>query len=232
VKRFYERAGTRPEGEGWTVTLDDKPIRTPGKHPLVVPTAALAEAIAAEWAAQGETVEPAAMPLTQVANTAIDRVHPQRTAIVADAAAYAETDLLCHRADAPADLVARQAELWQPLLDWAGETLGATLVVTRGLLPVPQPQAALDAVRAEVEALDPWRLTAVRMITGQSGSILVALAVDRGRIDAAAADAVAHVDDDYQAGRWGRDAQAEARRRTVAAEIATAAHFAELARAE
>jgi len=230
MKRFYADAAAVPAGDGWTVALDGKPIRTPGKRPLAVPTAALAGAIAAEWAGQRETVVPARMPLTQLANTALDRVGPQHAAIVQAAAAYAETDLLCHRAEEPADLVAAQAAQWQPLLDWAARTLGAGLVVTRGLLPVPQPQAALDAVTATIAALDVWRLTALQVIAGQAGSVILALAVDRGRIGAADADAAAHVDEDYQAGRWGRDAQAEARRRAVADEIAAAARFSALAR--
>jgi chaperone required for assembly of F1-ATPase len=208
AKRFWT-AATAVEGPGgWEVHLDGRPVRTPAKAPLRLPTAALARAIAAEWQAQGEKIDPAAMPLTRAANAAIDKVTPQREEVVAMLAAYGETDLLCHRAEAPAELVRRQAEVWDPLLDWVAEVLSAPLTPTTGVIGVPQPPESLARLRAEVAALDPFELTAFHDLVALSGSLVLALAALKGQAPAEALWQASRVDETWQEQLWGRDEEA------------------------
>ncbi len=228
LKRFYRTAAAVAGDDGHRVTLDGRPVRTPGKRALVLPTAALAAAVAAEWQDQGDTVVPDSMALMQLACTAIDRVAPVRPAIVERVAAYGETDLLCHRADAPAALVDRQAALWQPPLDWAAATLGIRLTVTTGILAVDQPPEALAGLAARLGALDDFRLAAAAQVTGALGSVMLALCLVQGRLSPAAATDAAFLDEDFQAERWGQDAEAAARRAAIAAEVATAARLIDL----
>ena len=154
ARRFWKEAAIREAEGGWEIALDGRSLRTPNKQPLILPTAALAEAIAAEWDAQEDLVTPQTMPLTRAANSAIEKVTPQRNEVVAMLADYGGTDLLCYRAEAPAELVARQAAAWDPLLDWSAETFGARLIDTVGVIPVAQDPAALARLRAALEALD------------------------------------------------------------------------------
>ena len=230
AKRSYGAVDVAPLGGGFTVTLDGRTVRTPAGRRLTLPTEALARAVAGEWEAQEENVRPHTMPMMQLANAAIDRVQPHRHEVVEQAVGYARTDLLCYRADSPAELTDRQAASWQPLLDWAAETYRARLRVTRGVTPVGQPGAALDARRAAVEALDDLELTALASVTGASGSLIVALALAAGRIGADEAHEVSQLDESYQVEKWGEDAEAQARCRRLHADIAAAAAFLALAR--
>lgn len=228
-RRFYRAASAGITPDGFAILLDGRPVRTPAGHPLLLPGRALAEAIAAEWEAQGELIRPPTMPLTQLASTALDRVGPERPAILGQLIAYAGTDLLCYRTDHPADLRARQEHDWQPLLDWAAERLAAPLVVTAGLLAVSQPAAAIEALAAHLDRQDLWSLTAIQAVTAATGSLLLALALAEGRIDAAAAWTLSALDETYQIEQWGEDAEATARRTALEADIAAAARLLALA---
>lgn len=228
-RRVYKTAEYGSVAGGFAVLLDGKPLRTPAGAALLLPTAALAEAVAAEWRAQGEHVRPHTMPLTRLASTAIDRVGPLRAAVIEALLAFAETDALCYQAEAPADLAARQQAAWQPLRAWAEARWGVRLAVTCGVLPVAQDPDALARLRGAVEACDDLRLTALQAASAAAGSLIVALALIEGRLDAAAAFAVAHLEELHQVALWGEDAEAAARRDAVAADIAAAARFAALA---
>lgn len=228
MKRFYKTAGIAPEDGGYRVLLDGRPIRTPAKARLAVPGQALAEAMAEEWNAQGEAIDPNAMPLTQLANTTIDRVSQERDAVVASVLAYAETDLLCYRAEQPAALVERQAATWQPLLDWAALELDAPMAVTRGVLPTSQPRSSVEALRTVLDRFDDFHLAAVGHATGLSGSIVVALALAAARVTAEQAFDAASIDEAYQLETWGADAEAAARLAHQRREIAATDRFLRL----
>jgi chaperone required for assembly of F1-ATPase len=193
-----------------------------------VPSAASAAAIAAEWDAQQDDIRPATMPLTRLAATAIDRTRTQRDLVIAETANYAGTDLVCYRAERPPELIARQQTEWQPLLDWAMLRYDASLSVTSGILPQPQSPAALKAFAAAVAAQNDFRLTALHAMTAACGSLVIALALLDGRLDAAAAFAVSQLDETFQIEAWGEDAEAAARRQGLAEDIAAAARFVEL----
>lgn len=209
ARRFWKQAEPRPEGEGWAVYLDDKPLRTPGKQPLTVPTEGLAQAIADEWNAQDRFIQPQTMPLTRAANTAIERVPQQFGAIADMLAEYGGSDLLSYRAEAPEDLVQRQADAWDPLIDWSATALGAPVRITHGVVHVPQDEASLRRLRAELDGLDPIELTALHDLVTLPGSLILGLAVLRGRLSADEAHAIARIDEEYQAEKWGRDEDAD-----------------------
>jgi chaperone required for assembly of F1-ATPase len=210
ARRFWKAAEIVRDDAGWSVRLDGKPVWTPAKRPFAVPTEAMAAAAAAEWAAQGDRVDPATMPVTRAVNAAIDKVVPHREEVVAALAAYGETDLLCHRAETPDELTLQQAEAWDPLLDWAAATFGARLVPVAGVMPQRQDPVALARLTVEVERLDAFELTGFHDLVILSGSLVLALAVRSGRLDAATAWDVSRLDEEYQAGLWGRDEEAEA----------------------
>ncbi len=182
IKRFFKTASVgEAEGGGFALLLDGRRARTPAKKPLILPTRALAELVAAEWAGQGETIDPAAMPLTRLANSALDGVAAAMAATRAEIAGYAGSDLLCYRATAPEALVAAEAAAFDPVLDWAREALGAKFLVAEGVVHVRQPEPALAAVRAALEAVEsPFALAALHVMTSLTGSVLLALAVARG----------------------------------------------------
>jgi chaperone required for assembly of F1-ATPase len=228
MKRIYRRAEARTGDDGWGVALDGRPLRTPARRALTVPSAALAAAIAAEWEAQRDEIRPQLMPLTRLAATAIDRTAAQRDQVVAEVAGYAGTDLVCYHAEEPAELVARQQATWQPLIEWARTRYDAGLAVTTGILPQAQSPASLKVFAAVVAAYDDFRLTALQAATASCGSLVIALALGEGRIDAAAAFAASQLDETFQIEAWGEDAEAAARRRALAADIAAAARFLEL----
>lgn len=228
MKRFYREAGVRETPDGFGIALDGKPVSTPAKRPLTVPTRALAEAIAAEWLAQGETVDPKRLPLTRVASIAVDLVAPRREAVVAELAKYAGTDLVCYRAEQPSDLAERQHAAWQPLVDWATSRFDAPLTVTAGILPVAQPTGSLKALETAVATYDTHRLAALHLATATCGSLVVALALIEGRIDADAAFASAELDESYEIERWGEDAEQARRRAGLKEDIALAARFVSL----
>ncbi|HEU0223319.1 MAG TPA: ATP12 family protein, partial [Paracoccaceae bacterium] len=190
------------------VRLDAAPARSPAGAPLVLPSRALAEAIALEWNRQAEEIDPDTMPLTGVANAAIDRATPSRAEIAERLSAYGLSDLLCYRAEAPQALAARQAAAWDPLLAWAAESLGARLGTTAGIVPRAQPAEALARLAARVAALEPFRLTALHDLVALSGSLVLGLAILHGRLSAAAAWPISRVDEDWQIEQWGEDEEA------------------------
>lgn len=208
VKRFWKEAGVNEVEGGFGVHLDGRAVKTPAKAPLVVPTRAMAEAIAAEWDAQEGKVDPASMPVTRAANSSIDKVRTQLSEVAALIAAYGETDLLCYRAEAPEALIALQAEGWDALLDWAHATHGARLAVTQGILPVAQPAEAIAALAAQVDALDEWELAALHDLVGITGSLVLGLAVVQGRLGAAEAWDLSRIDEEWQIAQWGDDEEA------------------------
>jgi len=228
MKRFYKIAAHAPCEGGHGIKLDDRPVRTPGRALLAVPGEALAAGIAAEWNAQGEDINPAGMPMTGLANAAIDQIAPDPVRFAHDIAAYGESDLLCYRADAPEPLVARQAEQWQPLLDWAAERYEVRFAVTQGIVHVAQPQETLARLTEVVEALDPFTLAALFKLVAISGSLIIGLAAIEKAFPLARLWQAAELDELWQAEQWGDDDEALGRRVARNAEFMTAAHFAEL----
>lgn len=230
-RRFYGAASAAPPrgaGEaGHTVQLDGKPARTPAGRLLAMPTAALAEAVATEWEAQSEVVDPAKMPLNRLANTIIDGVADSPGPVVSEIRKYLASDLLFYRAVDPPPLREREAQHWDPILAWAERDLGARFVTGEGILHVPQPDAALSAVGAAVPD-DPWRLGALHAITTLTGSALLALAVARGRLLTEAAWQAAHVDEDWNIAQWGHDELAQQRRAFRLAEFEVAVRMLKL----
>jgi chaperone required for assembly of F1-ATPase len=228
MKRVYKSVKTQAVEDGWGVTLDGRPLRTPAKRELRVPSEGLASAIAAEWDAQDPDIRPETMPLTRLATTAIDRTAEKRAEIAADVANYAGTDLVCYRADHPPALAARQEAAWQPLIDWAASRYDAGLAVTSGIVPVAQSPASLKVFAGVVAALDDFRLTAIQAATAACGSLVIALALYEGRIDADAAFAASQLDETFQIEAWGEDAEATQRRAALAADIQATARFLDL----
>jgi chaperone required for assembly of F1-ATPase len=220
-----------PAEGGFAVRLDGKPARTPGRALLVAPGRALAEAVAAEWAAQGATVDPRAMPLTRALNSAIDRVAPAREAVIDEIAGYGASDLLCYRAPHPEALAARQAAAWDPPLAWARARLDAPLICAQGVMHVDQPAASLARLRAAVAALDGVGLTALHDLVALSGSLVLGLMVDAGALDVAAAWEASRVDEIWQIEQWGEDAEAADAATRRRAAFADAARLAALAKA-
>jgi chaperone required for assembly of F1-ATPase len=221
-RRFYADATTVPAAAGHAVRLDDKPVWTPARRPLAAPTLPLAAAIAAEWQAQADVIDPAKMPLTRLANAIIDGVAATPQPVAAEIAKYLASDLLFYRAASPAGLVERQTQHWDPILAWARQTLGADFRTGEGIVHVAQPEAALAAARAAIPD-DPWRLGAAHVVTTLTGSALIALALARGALTPEAAWQAAHVDEDWNMAQWGRDEMALARRDFRHAEFLAAA---------
>jgi chaperone required for assembly of F1-ATPase len=211
-KRFYEHVAIKDEGDRAAVLLDGKTVRTPGKAPFVLPNAALAEAIAEEWRGQGGRIDPSTMPLTRLANSVIDGVKGNEGAVIDDILKYAGSDLLCYRAEGPKGLVALQSKHWDPILAWAKQDFGAPMRLSEGVMHVEQPPNSLDALKERLQDFDPWSLAALHVMTGLSGSALLALAVALRRITPEEAWAAAHVDEDWQIGQWGEDEEAKVRR--------------------
>ena len=225
IKRFYKEAEAVEAEGGFTVALDGKQLRSPARSALALPSRSLAEALAAEWAAQGETLDPKAMALTSLAYTALDIVRPRRAEVVAELAAYGETDLVCYRVERPDVLVARQQAVWQPLLDWAALELNAPLVATSGLLMQPQPPEALAALGRAVERHDDLALAGLDAAVKTSGSLVIGLALSADRLDPTGAFEAAELHETYQIEAWGEDQDATKRRDKVRAEIEAANRF-------
>ncbi|MFD2053104.1 ATP12 family chaperone protein [Mesorhizobium calcicola] len=212
-KRFYKTVSVAPVRGGFAVHLDGKPVRTPGKALLALPTEAAAALVADEFAAQGETIDPVTMPVMRLVNTAIDGVASDPQAVLEDILRFASSDLLCYRADAPQGLVERQNQHWNPVLDWARASLGARFNLAEGIIHVEQPRETIAVLGSHLaQRADPLRLAAIHVMTSLTGSALLALAVDFGELDAEAAWAAGHVDEDWQIEHWGQDAEAVARR--------------------
>ena len=220
-KRFYERAEAG-DSEPFAVLLDGRPVRTPARRPLAAPTRALGEALAAEWNAQGEHIDPATMPLTRLSNSIIDGVVDNPGPVADEIAKFLGSDLLFYRAGTPEGLVRQQAIHWDPVLSWARDVLGARFVLGEGVMFVEQPDGAIAAAGADIPS-DPWRLGAVHTITTLTGSALLALALARGALETESAWAAAHVDEDWNMAQWGRDEIALARRAARFAEMQAAA---------
>lgn len=224
-KRFYDVARAVAADGGHGIALDGKPVRTPAGRPLAVPGVALATALAGEWEAQGETIERETMPLTRLVCTALDLVSERRAETVAEVAAYAETDLVCYRTEEPPALARRQVAAWEPLVAWAAERYGAHLATTTALTPVAQAPAALDALRAAVAAEDDLALAGLSHATRSFGSVVIALGLRAGRLDADGAAAASLVDERYQLERWGEDAELAGRCTRIARDAADAARL-------
>ncbi len=223
-KRFYQAVSIEPEEGGFGIRLDGRTLKTPAKQALTLPTRALADLIAREWDAQTDVIDPGTMPVTKLVNTAIDGIAPDMGAVAADIVRYAGNDMLCYRASVPAALVERQEERWNPILDWAAETLGARLILAEGVMHQEQPQEALDAVSATVSRFtDPVALAALHTLTTISGSAILTLAYALGRIDLASLWSLAHLEEDWTVEQWGEDEEATARRAKRFAETSAAA---------
>jgi chaperone required for assembly of F1-ATPase len=229
-KRFYQSAAVEElKTGGFAVMLDGRTVKTPAGRPLVLPTRALAEAVALEWNAQVETVEPSSLPLTKLANTAIDGV-ADRTAKVADEILkYAATDLVCYRAAYPEMLASLQAQAWDPILSWVNERYQAPFFAGSGIAPIAQPAASLEALRGAVASLSPFKLAALHVMAALTGSALIALAHIEGHLDEDAAWAAAHTDEAWQTRYWGEDFEAAERLKNRRAEFSNASRFFRLA---
>lgn len=223
-KRFYAQAGVRQVGQGFSVELDQRPIKTPAKATLTLPTPALAEAISEEWDRQGAQLDLQGMTLTRLANVAIDRTPDTRADLADELARYASTDVTCHLADGPRALQARQEAAWQPWRIWAGQSLNVTLLPVIGVMASPQPEASLDAVREHALSLDNFRLTGLAWGCSLLGSAVLALAVEQAQLAAPDALRASCVDEDWQIEQWGEDEEASqirARREVEAAALGT-----------
>jgi chaperone required for assembly of F1-ATPase len=210
-KRFYTKAGVVEGPDGFAITLDDKPVRTPSGRALAAPTSEIADAIAAEWEAQQEFIDPLTMPFTRFANSVADAVVDRADAVADDVAKYLGSDLLFYRAGHPEALVAREAALWDPVVFWAADTLGAHFILAEGIVHVRQPEPAIAAARAAFPA-NPWSIAALHVVTTLTGSALLALALLHGVRDADQVWAAAHVDEDWNIEKWGIDEEVAARR--------------------
>jgi chaperone required for assembly of F1-ATPase len=226
-KRFFRSVSLESGPEGFAVALDGRPVKTPARRPLAAPNRLLGEALAAEWDAQRELIDPAKMPLTRLANTIIDGVAAAMPAIVAEVEQYLGSDLVCYRAETPAALAARQARHWDPILAFARDRLDAHFVVTQGVRFVAQPADSVAAARRAVPD-EPWRLGAVHAVTTLTGSALLSLALAAGALTSDAAWAAAHVDEDWNMEQWGQDALALERRAARLAEMQAAVRVLEL----
>ncbi|MEQ1706964.1 MAG: ATP12 family protein [Terricaulis sp.] len=222
---FYKHASVSEVASGYGVTLDARALKTPAGAEFMVPARALAEACAEEWNAQGEHILPASMPLTQLAFAALDGGEGARAERIAYILKFAETDLCCHRAEAPAALVARQAAVWDPLVAWGEAELGARLPVVVGVIAAEVGAGAFDALRSHAEALDDFRLAALTQATALAGSVLIGFALLHGRLNAEASFAAASLDDLWSLEHWGEDAEARGRLIGLRRELDAAARF-------
>lgn len=228
AKRFWKAASAVETDGGFTVMLDTRPVRTPAKSALTLPTIAMAEAVAAEWDAQEELIDPRTMPVTRGANAAIDKVRTQRAEVIDLLAEYGDSDLLCYRAAGPNGLIKKQAEAWDPMLDWAAETLGARLFVGEGVMHVRQPQQALDNLHRQVAAFDDFALAGVHDLISLSGSLILALAVTQNALAVEDAWQKSRVDEHWQIAQWGEDEEAAAAEATKKTAFLDAARFYQL----
>lgn len=224
-RRFWTSADAVAAEGGFGIVLDARPVKTPARQPLVVPSQALAAAIAGEWAAQGDMIDPNTMPLTRIANSAIDTATPQHAEIAAIVAAYGESDLLCYRAEGPPELVARQVAAWNPLLAWAADHLAAPLEVATGVMFIPQPDASVQALSAHVRARDAFDLATLHDLVALSGSLVIGLAVQAELRPDAELWAVSRIDESWQAEKWGHDDDAAETAALRATAFADAARF-------
>jgi chaperone required for assembly of F1-ATPase len=228
VKRFWKRVEVAREEDGWAVRLDGRPVRTPARAALHVPSERLAQAIAEEWRGVGETVDPRAMPLTGIANAAIDRVAAVRQAFAGGLAHYAEADLACYRSEWPPELLRRQAEAWDRLLGWARRRYDVDFATTSGLMHVPQPQATVERLAHAVAAVDPFRLAALSPLVTIGGSLVAGLAVLEKALTPEQAWESVSIDERWQLEQWGSDAEAVVALENRRRDFFAAARFLEL----
>lgn len=228
MKRFWEAAEAVREDGGWTIQLDGRPLRTPARASLVVPSEALAKAIATEWHAVDGTVDPGKMPITGLANAAIDRIAPNRQAFAGGLARYAEADLACYRSEWPPELVERQAECWDPLLAWARRRYDVDFATTSGLMHVPQPQPTIDRLAQAVAELDPFRLAGLSPLVTVGGSLIGALAVLEKAMTADEVWGAVSIDERWQLEQWGSDVEAKAALENRRSDFFAGASFLEL----
>ena len=231
MKRFYQDAAVVAGESGFEIHLDGRPVRTPAREPLALPTHRLAEAVAEEWRAQGDVVDPRSMPFTGLANGAIDQIAPNRESFAAGIARYAESDLLCYRAEGPTELVGREAAAWDPLLDWAMARYDVAFRVTQGIIPVAQPDETLARLTGVVTAFDPFTLAGLSTLVTLSGSLVCGLAVVEGGHDADLIWTAAEIDEAWEVEQWGEDKEAAARSAQRRHEFAMARAFCETTRA-
>lgn len=228
MKRFWKDVSVAPEGDGWTIRLDGRPVKTPARAPLVVPNEKLAEAIADEWSAVEDEIDPRAMPLTGLANAAIDRVAPERQAFAGGLARYAEADLACYRSEWPPELTARQQSAWDPLLAWARRRYDVDFSTTSGLMHVPQPQATIERLAHAVAALDAFRLAGLSPLVTIGGSLIAGLAVLEKALTPEEAWQAVSLDERWQLEQWGADAEAKTALENREGDFMAAARFLEL----
>ncbi len=230
AKRFWSEATVEASESGFSVLLDGRPVKTPAKTHLVVPTEAMAQAIAAEWDAQEEAIDPLTMPVTRGANAALDKVSVQFKEVAEMLAEYGNTDLLCYRAEGPEELVQRQTSFWDPMLDWAHDTYDARLLPAQGVIHVAQDGAALAKLSAPVHAMTAFELAGFHDLVSISGSLVLGLAVTHGRLPAEEAWALSRLDEDWQIEQWGPDEEAEAVAEKKKVDFLNAANFYQLSR--
>ena len=230
MRRFWKLAEAAPDADGWRIRLDGRPVRTPARAPLLVPSRALAEAIAGEWAGAGETVDPRSMPLTGLSNAAIDRVAPDKPIFAAALAKYGEGDLACYRAVEPTALVARQSDSWDPLLAWARRRYDVDFVTTTGIVHVAQPPSTVERLAHAVAVLDEFELAALSPLVTIGGSLIAALALHEQVITPEAAWEAVSIDERWQLEQWGSDPEAEAALANRRSDFLSAARFLELLR--
>lgn len=228
MKRFWTDVTVAGEGDGWGIRLDGKPVKTPARAPLAVPSRALAEAIAEEWRGVGENIDPRAMPLTGLGNAAIDRVASDREGFARALACYGETDLACYRAEGPRELVARQEASWDALLAWARRRYDVDFATTAGIIHVAQPAATVEQLGHAVATLDAFRLAGLSPLVTIGGSLVAALAVLEDAVTPEQAWGIVSLDDRWQLEQWGADAEAEAALDNRRREFQAASRFLDL----
>jgi chaperone required for assembly of F1-ATPase len=228
MKRFWKEVTVLEEGDGWSIALDGKAVRTPAQESLLLPNRGLAEAIAAEWRAVEGEIDPRAMPLTGFANAAIDRIGSQWQAFAAGIARYAEADLACYRSQWPPELVERQRQSWDPLLAWARRRFDIDFATTSGLIHVPQPQATVERLAHEVAALDSFRLAGLSPLVTIGGSLIAGLAVLERAIPVDEAWHAVSIDERWQLEQWGADSEAAEALKNRRRDFLAAARFLEL----
>ena len=231
AKRFWKEAQVVEADGGFAVELDGRPVRTPLKSAMTLPSRAMAEAVAAEWDAQEGEIRPLAMPVTRAANAAIDKVTVQREEVAEMLAAYGDSDLLCYRADSPQELIERQAEAWEPLLDWADATFGARLIPVEGVMHAPQNPKALERLAEPVRAMEPFRLTAFHDLVAISGSLVLGLAAIHEVREIGEIWRLSRVDETWQEEQWGIDEEARAQAAVKESDFYAAKRFHDLAHA-
>jgi chaperone required for assembly of F1-ATPase len=230
MKRFYKDVSVDRSGAGFRILLDGRPVKTPARNTLLLSRRVLAEMVAEEWRAQGDNILPASMPMLRLANTALDGVAQTREAVIVAIMRFGEHDLICYRAEAPAELAARQHDDWTPMLDWAASHYGARLEAGAGVAHIIQPPEALERLRQAIAERDDFALAALHVMASITGSLVLALALAEGAINPAQAFQMSRLDEDHQTGLWGEDAEAAARARALAREIDVAAAFLAAAR--